>query len=188
MGAVTGTRAEVSQLVGEERRPVARAMGGLDVAPSDLILGKPTPALPVRATAYTAEPLPATVRVYARSATQLAAAAGYDEVNLNVGCPSDRVQSGQFGACLMARPQVVADCFTAMTAVSDVPVTVKTRIGIDDRDSYEFLVQFVQPPRVVEDDQNERNDGTLLSEPEPQVSSPDRDTRQQRAQKNGETI
>ena len=68
---------------------------------------------------------------------------GYDEININVGCPSDRVQSGQFGACLMARPEVVAECLRAMQAATDVPVTVKTRIGIDDEDSYAFLRQFV---------------------------------------------
>ena len=67
-------------------------------------------------------------------AAQRAAAVGYDEININVGCPSDRVQSGAFGACLMATPQVVADCYKAMQAEIDVPVTVKTRIGIDDRD------------------------------------------------------
>jgi len=69
---------------------------------------------------------------------------GYDEINLNVGCPSDRVQSGRFGACLMAEPQLVAECIAAMTGAADVPVTVKTRIGIDDRDSYEALAMFVQ--------------------------------------------
>jgi tRNA-dihydrouridine synthase A len=68
---------------------------------------------------------------------------GYDEININVGCPSDRVQSGQFGACLMARPEVVAECLRAMQAQTDVPVTVKTRIGIDDEDSYTFLRHFV---------------------------------------------
>ena len=68
---------------------------------------------------------------------------GYDEININVGCPSDRVQSGQFGACLMARPEVVAECLRAMQADTDVPVTVKTRIGIDDEDSYAFLRHFV---------------------------------------------
>jgi len=68
---------------------------------------------------------------------------GYDEININVGCPSDRVQSGQFGACLMARPDLVADCLRAMQAETDVPVTVKTRIGIDDEDSYAFLRRFV---------------------------------------------
>jgi tRNA-dihydrouridine synthase A len=68
---------------------------------------------------------------------------GYDEVNLNVGCPSDRVQNGRFGACLMAEPALVAECVAAMKAAAAVPVTVKTRIGIDHRDSYEELVGFV---------------------------------------------
>jgi tRNA-dihydrouridine synthase A len=67
---------------------------------------------------------------------------GYDEVDMNVGCPSDRVQSGRFGACLMAEPILVADCVAAMKASVRVPVTVKTRIGIDDRDSYESLCAF----------------------------------------------
>jgi len=74
---------------------------------------------------------------------KLAAERGYDEINLNVGCPSDRVQNGRFGACLMAEPELVAECVAAMRDVVDVPVTVKTRIGIDDQDSYEFLTQFV---------------------------------------------
>ena len=69
---------------------------------------------------------------------------GYDEINLNVGCPSDRVQNGRFGACLMAEPALVADCIAAMKALVAVPVTVKSRIGIDDRDSYEELVAFTQ--------------------------------------------
>lgn len=68
---------------------------------------------------------------------------GYDEVNLNVGCPSDRVQSGRFGACLMAEPELVADCVAAMNAAVSVPVTVKTRIGIDDRDSFDELAHFI---------------------------------------------
>jgi tRNA-dihydrouridine synthase A len=72
-----------------------------------------------------------------------AATVGYDEVNINVGCPSDRVQSGQFGACLMAHPEIVAKCFRAMQSSIDVPVTVKTRIGIDDQDSDEFLARFI---------------------------------------------
>jgi tRNA-dihydrouridine synthase A len=76
-------------------------------------------------------------------ATARAADYRYDEININVGCPSDRVQSGRFGACLMAKPATVADCWRAMQAESDVPVTVKTRIGIDDKDSYEFLCCFV---------------------------------------------
>ncbi|WP_126147632.1 tRNA dihydrouridine(20/20a) synthase DusA [Synechococcus elongatus] len=69
---------------------------------------------------------------------------GYDEINLNVGCPSDRVQKGQFGACLMARPEQVAQCVEAMRSASTLPVTVKHRIGIDDRDSYEELQDFVR--------------------------------------------
>ncbi len=74
---------------------------------------------------------------------RIAADFGYDEVNLNVGCPSDRVQSGRFGACLMAEPDLVADCVAAMRAAVTLPVTVKTRVGIDDRDSYAELVNFV---------------------------------------------
>ncbi|CAH7162606.1 tRNA-dihydrouridine synthase A [Vibrio chagasii] len=74
---------------------------------------------------------------------KLAAERGYDEVNLNVGCPSDRVQNGRFGACLMAEPELVADCVLAMKEVTDIPITVKTRIGIDDQDSYEFLTKFI---------------------------------------------
>ena len=69
---------------------------------------------------------------------------GYDEVNLNVGCPSDRVQNGRFGACLMAAPELVAECIDAMNQAVSIPVTVKSRIGIDDRDSYEELVYFVE--------------------------------------------
>ena len=68
---------------------------------------------------------------------------GYDEINLNVGCPSDRVQNGRFGACLMAQPQLVADCVATMQAAVDIPVTVKSRIGIDDRDSYAELAYFI---------------------------------------------
>ncbi|CNI16336.1 tRNA-dihydrouridine synthase A [Yersinia thracica] len=69
---------------------------------------------------------------------------GYNEINLNVGCPSDRVQNGRFGACLMAEANLVADCIKAMRDVVSIPVTVKTRIGIDELDSYEFLCEFVQ--------------------------------------------
>jgi len=75
---------------------------------------------------------------------KLAAQWDYDEVNLNVGCPSDRVQSGRFGACLMAEPQLVADCVAAMAEATTRPVTVKHRIGIDDRDSYDELLKFVE--------------------------------------------
>ncbi len=76
-------------------------------------------------------------------AAMLAAKVGYDEININVGCPSDRVKSGQFGACLMSSPDIVADCVRAMRTEVDVPVTVKNRIGIDDQDSDEFLMRFV---------------------------------------------
>jgi len=69
---------------------------------------------------------------------------GYDEINLNVGCPSDRVQSGRFGACLMQEPDLVADCVAAMKAVVDVPVTVKCRIGVDDQDPEVALFTLVE--------------------------------------------
>jgi tRNA-dihydrouridine synthase A len=68
---------------------------------------------------------------------------GYDEVNLNVGCPSDRVKSGFFGACLMAQPALVADCVRAMKDATNLPVTVKHRTGIDEKDSWQELVDFV---------------------------------------------
>ena len=68
---------------------------------------------------------------------------GYDEINLNVGCPSDRVQSGRFGACLMREPQLVADCMAAMAAAVSVPVTVKCRIGVDDQDPEQSLFELV---------------------------------------------
>ncbi len=72
-----------------------------------------------------------------------AADAGYDEININIGCPSDRVQSGSFGACLMEQPDLVADCYRAMSAEVDVPITIKTRIGINENDSREYLRRFV---------------------------------------------
>ena len=76
-------------------------------------------------------------------ATRVAAAHGFQEINLNVGCPSDRVQSGRFGACLMAEPDLVADCVIAMQAETDLPVTIKCRIGIDDMDEEVGLDMFV---------------------------------------------
>jgi tRNA-dihydrouridine synthase A len=75
---------------------------------------------------------------------RLAEEVGYDEVNINVGCPSDRVKAARFGACLMAEPEVVADCVAAMHAAVKIPVTVKTRIGIDSRDSFEALANFIE--------------------------------------------
>lgn len=69
---------------------------------------------------------------------------GYDEINLNVGCPSPRVSSGRFGACLMREPQLVADCVSAMQAAVNIPVTVKCRIGVDEHESYADLHHFIQ--------------------------------------------
>src|SRR6516162_3905061 len=83
-------------------------------------------------------------RALAQSA-KIAAERGFDEINLNVGCPSDRVQEGRFGACLMAEPDRVADAVTAMKLRVDVPVTVKCRIGIDDQDSEIDLERFLGP-------------------------------------------
>lgn len=81
-------------------------------------------------------------------AARMAAERGYDEINLNVGCPSDRVQSGRFGACLMAEPQLVAACVAAMREAAAIPITVKTRIGIDNLDSPEFLASFIDTVRA----------------------------------------
>jgi tRNA-dihydrouridine synthase A len=77
-------------------------------------------------------------------AARLGADAGYDEINLNVGCPSDRVQSGRFGACLMREPALVGDCVGAMRQEVGIPVTVKCRIGVDDQDDYADLQQFTE--------------------------------------------
>src|ERR1700743_2789725 len=73
------------------------------------------------------------------AAARLGEAEGYDEINLNVGCPSDRVQSGRFGACLMREPELVAECVAAMRAAVSIPVTVKCRIGVDDQNPEEAL-------------------------------------------------
>ncbi|WP_117236199.1 tRNA dihydrouridine(20/20a) synthase DusA [Vibrio maerlii] len=99
--------------------------------------------------AYSEEEHPLALQLGGSNAKELAECAklaqerGYDEINLNVGCPSDRVQNGRFGACLMAEPELVADCVASMKDVVDIPVTVKTRIGIDEQDSYEFLTNFI---------------------------------------------
>ena len=77
-------------------------------------------------------------------ATRIAAGYGYDEINLNVGCPSDRVQSGSFGAVLMERPGLVAECVAAMIAASPVEVTVKCRIGVDEQDPEQVLPDFLR--------------------------------------------
>ncbi|WP_436792282.1 tRNA dihydrouridine(20/20a) synthase DusA [Amphritea atlantica] len=75
--------------------------------------------------------------------SRMAEDAGYDEINLNVGCPSDRVQNNMIGACLMGHPELVAECLATMQAAVTIPVTIKHRLGIDDMDSYEALHQFV---------------------------------------------
>ena len=77
------------------------------------------------------------------AAAKIGEAEGYDEINLNVGCPSDRVQSGRFGACLMREPELVAECMAAMGAAVKVPVTVKCRIGVDDQEPAESLFTLV---------------------------------------------
>jgi tRNA-dihydrouridine synthase A len=76
-------------------------------------------------------------------AAKIGADYGYDEINLNIGCPSDRVQSGRFGACLMAEPNLVAACVAAMGDAASLPITVKCRIGIDDQDAEEGLDRFI---------------------------------------------
>jgi len=82
-----------------------------------------------------------------RDCARMAEDWGYDGINLNVGCPSERVQNGSFGACLMATPELVAECVSSMQAVTSLPVSVKHRIGIDAHDSYEFMFQFVNTVR-----------------------------------------
>ena len=77
-------------------------------------------------------------------AARIGEAEGYDEINLNVGCPSDRVQSGRFGACLMREPELVAECMAAIGAAVKVPATVKCRIGVDDQDPEESLFRLVE--------------------------------------------
>jgi tRNA-dihydrouridine synthase A len=100
--------------------------------------------------AYDAAEQPLAVQLGGSDPGELAAAAricaefGFAEINLNVGCPSDRVQAGRFGACLMAEPELVADCVRAMRQATEVPVTVKCRIGIDDQDTEESLDHFAE--------------------------------------------
>lgn len=78
-----------------------------------------------------------------KQCAKLAEEYAYDEINLNIGCPSDRVQSGAFGACLMKEPELVAECIEAIQSVTNLPCTVKTRIGIDDREDFAFLDDFI---------------------------------------------
>ncbi len=87
-------------------------------------------------------------RAQLAEAARIAEGYGYDEINLNVGCPSDRVQSGRFGACLMKEPDLVADCIAAMRDAVSVPVTVKCRIGVDDQDPREALPALIEKARA----------------------------------------
>ena len=102
-----------------------------------------------RVLGFSPEEHPVGLQLGGSDANKLAAAAkigadyGYDEINLNIGCPSDRVQSGRFGACLMAEPDLVAECVAAMGEAASLPITVKCRIGIDDQDAEESLDRFV---------------------------------------------
>lgn len=81
--------------------------------------------------------------VHLAQAAKIGEARGYDEVNLNVGCPSDRVQAGRFGACLMKEPPLVADCIAAMIGAVKIPVTVKCRLGVDEQEDYGAFLQFI---------------------------------------------
>jgi tRNA-dihydrouridine synthase A len=102
-----------------------------------------------RVLGFSSEEHPVGLQLGGSDAIKLAAAAkigadyGYDEINLNIGCPSDRVQSGRFGACLMAEPDLVAECVAAMGEAAALPITVKCRIGIDDQDAEASLDSFV---------------------------------------------
>ena len=102
-----------------------------------------------RVLGFSPEEHPVGLQLGGSDANKLAAAAkigadyGYDEINLNIGCPSDRVQSGRFGACLMAEPDLVAECVAAMGEAASLPITVKCRIGIDDQDAEESLDRFI---------------------------------------------
>jgi tRNA-dihydrouridine synthase A len=99
--------------------------------------------------AYNPEEHPLALQLGGSEPADLAACAriaqqrGFDEINLNVGCPSDRVQRGSFGACLMLEPELVRDCMSAMQDAVDIPVTIKTRLGVDDHYSYQYVSDFV---------------------------------------------
>lgn len=111
------------------------------------------PSMEDRALAFSPEENPLALQVGGDDPAQMAECAriaergGYAEINLNIGCPSERVQSGNFGCCLMGQPEVVASCVRAMREVVDIPVTVKHRIGFDEQDRYEDMVRFVETVR-----------------------------------------
>ncbi len=100
--------------------------------------------------AYNPEEHPVALQIGGSDPVKLAKASkvgeqfGYDEININIGCPSDRVQSGRFGACLMAEPDLVAECYSAMSEAVNIPVTVKCRLGIDDQDLDKSLPEFIE--------------------------------------------
>ncbi len=127
------------------RQMTRRAMLYTEMVTAPAVIHGPKPRL----LDYSAAEHPVTLQLGGSVPEELAAAVriardwAYDEINLNVGCPSDRVQSGCFGAVLMQRPQLVADCLRAMIAESDVPVTVKCRIGVDDQDPEVVLPDFI---------------------------------------------
>lgn len=109
-----------------------------------------SPGKDTRCLAFSAQETPLVLQLGGDDPAQMAECAriaqdvGYSEVNLNIGCPSERVQSGNFGVCLMGQPDLVARCVDAMRRAADIPVTVKHRIGFDDQDSYENMAEFVR--------------------------------------------
>ncbi len=128
------------------RQMTRRAMLYTEMVTAPAIVHGPKPRL----LDYSAQEHPVALQLGGSDPAELATAVrmsrpwGYAEVNLNCGCPSDRVQSGCFGAVLMERPALVADCVRAMQAETDVPVTVKCRIGVDDQDPETVLPQFIE--------------------------------------------
>jgi tRNA-dihydrouridine synthase A len=128
------------------RQMTRRAMLYTEMVTAPAVVHGPKPRL----LDYSRQEHPVALQLGGSDPTELALAVrlsrpwGYDEVNLNCGCPSDRVQSGCFGAVLMERPTLVADCVRAMMAETDVPVTVKCRIGVDDQDPETVLPQFIE--------------------------------------------
>jgi tRNA-dihydrouridine synthase A len=128
------------------RQMTRRAMLYTEMVTAPAIVHGPKPRL----LDYSPQEHPVALQLGGSDSAELAAAVrlsrpwGYDEVNLNCGCPSDRVQSGCFGAVLMERPALVADCLRAMIAETDVPVTVKCRIGVDEQDPETILPHFIE--------------------------------------------
>ena len=128
------------------RRLTARALLYTEMVVADAVIHGDKDYL----IAFNPEEHPVALQIGGSDPAKLAAASkvgaqfGYDEININIGCPSDRVQSGRFGACLMAEPDLVAECYSAMAEAVDVPVTVKCRLGIDDQDLDKTLPDFIE--------------------------------------------